>query len=161
MKSGSNSANNRSGDLLETLWRLLGCPRGPRPNFGSEKLVRWTPPGPPDGVNFSFFFLMQNSLDFFVWSQLPAAITRSGPGEDGFPRTGRRIDLSSFLFPFGSILGSLFYPFCMRFSFNFFIDFDSISILLHVFWLESGSLLASFWVSFPCVGETLILHTVV
>ena len=55
MKSAPNSIKNLPGDLLEALWRILGCPRGPRLNFGSEKLVRWTPPGPPDGIDFSTF----------------------------------------------------------------------------------------------------------
>ena len=52
MISVSRSATNRLGDLLEALWRLLGRTRGPRLNFGSEKLVRWTPLGPPFGLHF-------------------------------------------------------------------------------------------------------------
>ena len=69
MKLGPNSVKNRPGDLLEALWRLLGCPRGPRPNFGSEKLVRWTPPG-PDGVHFSSLFSMQNASDLLLGSEI-------------------------------------------------------------------------------------------
>ena len=64
MKSAPNSVKNRPGDLLEALWRLLGCPKGSRLNFGSEKLVRWTPPGPPDGVHFSTFFQCKIHLIF-------------------------------------------------------------------------------------------------
>ena len=64
MKSAPNSGKNRPGDLLEALWRPLGCPRGPRLNFGSEKLVRWTPPGPPDGVHFSTCFQCKIHLIF-------------------------------------------------------------------------------------------------
>ena len=56
MKSAPNSVKNRPGDFREALWRPLGCPGGPRLNFGSEKLVRWTPPGLPDGVHFSTCF---------------------------------------------------------------------------------------------------------
>ena len=66
MKSAPNSVKNRAGDLLEALWRPLGCPRSPRLNFGSEKLVRWTPPGPPDGVHFSTFFQCTIHL-IFCW----------------------------------------------------------------------------------------------
>jgi hypothetical protein len=50
---GPHLARNRPGDLVGTLWTRLGCPRGPRSSFGSEKLVRWTPPGRPDGGPFS------------------------------------------------------------------------------------------------------------
>ena len=46
MKSPPNSVKNRPGDLVEALWRPLGCPRGPRLNLGSEQLVRWTPLDP-------------------------------------------------------------------------------------------------------------------
>ena len=57
MKSAPNSVKNRPGDLLDALWRPLGCPGGPRVNFGSEKLVRWTPPpGPQMGSIFRLFF---------------------------------------------------------------------------------------------------------
>ena len=66
MKSAPNSVKNRPGDLLEALWRLLGCPRGPRLNFGSEKLVRWTPPWTPRWGPFFDFFSMQNSSDFLL-----------------------------------------------------------------------------------------------
>ena len=44
MKSAPNSFKNRPGDPPEALWRRLGCPRGPRGDFGSEKLFLWTPP---------------------------------------------------------------------------------------------------------------------
>ncbi len=53
------------GPFLDALWRPLGCPRGPRLNFGSERLVRWTPPGPPDGVLFSTFFQCKIHLIFY------------------------------------------------------------------------------------------------
>ena len=66
MKSAPNSVRSRPRDLLGALWRPLGCPRGPRLNFGSEKLVRWTPPGPPDGVHFSTFFQCKIHL-IFCW----------------------------------------------------------------------------------------------
>ena len=56
MKSSENSTNDRPGDPLEALWRRLGCPRGPRGEFGSEKLVRWTPPGPLMGLIVCVFF---------------------------------------------------------------------------------------------------------
>ena len=66
MKSVPKSVKNRPGDLLMALWRPLGCPRGPRLNFGSEKLVRWTPPGPPDGIHFSSFFQCKIHLIFLL-----------------------------------------------------------------------------------------------
>ena len=43
----------------------MGYPRGPRLNFGSGNLVRWTLPGPPDGVYFSNFFNAK-FIRFFV-----------------------------------------------------------------------------------------------
>ena len=64
MTSVLKSVKNRPGDLLEALWRRLGCPRGPRLNFGSEQLVRWTPPGLPDGVHFSICFQCNTHLIF-------------------------------------------------------------------------------------------------
>ena len=109
---------NRPGDPPEALWRRLGCPRGPRGDFGSEKLflwnpptpyphaicdtfvgldlpvknkrkkrtcdpiaiceglatsgkkrlVRWTPPGPSQGIHFWCFFWCENSLLFWLIS---------------------------------------------------------------------------------------------
>ena len=56
MKSAPNSDKNRPGDVLEALWRPLGCPRGPRLNLGSEKLVRWTPLDPQMGSIFRLVF---------------------------------------------------------------------------------------------------------
>ena len=56
MKSSEKSTNNRPGDPLEALWRRLGCPRGPRGDFGSEKLVRWTPLDPLRGLILGVFF---------------------------------------------------------------------------------------------------------
>ena len=64
MTSAPNSFKNRPGDLLEALWRPLGCPRGPKLNVGSEKLVRWTAPGPPDRVHFSILFQCNIHLIF-------------------------------------------------------------------------------------------------
>ena len=49
------STNHRPADPLEALWRRLGCPRGSRGEFGSEKLVRWTL-DPLRGLIFGVFF---------------------------------------------------------------------------------------------------------
>ena len=42
MKSDPNSVTNLPGDSGGALGASLGCPRGPRLNCGSGKLVRWT-----------------------------------------------------------------------------------------------------------------------
>ncbi len=75
MKADLNSAKNRPGDRLEALWRLLACSRGPRLNFESKQVVRWTPPGRPDGVIFSTFFQCKINLIFCL------ILGRSGGGE--------------------------------------------------------------------------------
>ena len=122
IKISWNLFQNRSKIVQGTFWWPSGAPWGAQgvPDWilGVKSWFVGPPLDPQMGSIFRFFFNAK-FIRFFVWSQLPAAITRSGPGEDGFPRTGRRIDLGSFLFPFGSILGSLFYPFCIQFSFNF------------------------------------------
>ena len=66
MNSVPNSAKNRPGDPLEALWRWVGCPRGPRPNFASENLVRWTPLGSMMGSILRDFFQCKVSQIFYV-----------------------------------------------------------------------------------------------
>ena len=69
MISASFSTKSRLWYLLEALWRLLGRTRGPKLNFGSETLVRWTPPGVPFGLHFGAknqFFSMEKCIDFLI-----------------------------------------------------------------------------------------------
>ena len=89
-------STNRAGDSGGAL-ASFGVAKGSQTEFCEWKAGSLAPPGPPDGVHF----IWCKVSEFFVWSQLLVAITRSGPGEDGFPRTGWRINLGSFLFPFG------------------------------------------------------------